>query len=151
MGQLRRDTLIAALFLAVFFGFPVIAHAESTPAITIELGRGFGEFIVTNQGAAVSLRSTVAVERRLGDKWQKAPVTNLELRNECLPSPAPNCIELGAKAILRPMPWTGSFCSAQCPVPCRLDGPAPPGTYRFVIASCHNERTYTSPPFKKVR
>ena len=149
MGKLRRKTLIVACLPSLFFGFSIDAIAAFSSAITIELGPRFGEFIVNNHGDALLLQSTVVVEQNLAGKWQKIPVTNLELRNSCKPSPSPRCIELGANLTLRPVAWTGNFCSSQCPVPCRLDGAAPPGTYRFVIASCSSERKYTSAPFEK--
>jgi hypothetical protein len=91
----------------------------------------------------------VVVEQQLDGKWEKVPVTNLELRDVCHPSPPPRCIELGAGSTLNPVPWNGNFCFSQCPSSCRLDGPAPAGTYRFVIASCYSEQMYASPPFEK--
>ena len=152
MGKLRCKTLIAACIPSLFFVFSIDAIAASSSAITIELGQRFGEFIVNNHGDALLLQSTVVVEQQnLKGKWQKIPVSNLELRNSCIPSPSPSCIELGANVTLRPVAWTGNFCSSQCPVPCRLDGAAPPGTYRFVIASCHSERKYTSTPLEKAK
>lgn len=152
MGQFRRKTLITAFVLTtLFLALSIDVYAESTPAITIELGQRFGEFIVINHGSALLIQSAVVVEQELGGKWQKIPISNLELREVCLTSPSPSCIELGANATLRPVPWTGNFCSSQCPVPCRLDNATPPGTYRFVIAPCYGKRVYTSPPFEKAK
>jgi hypothetical protein len=44
---------------------------------------------------------------------------------------------------------TGNLCSSQCPGPCRLDGPAPRGTYRFVVASCDGKQVFESGSFKR--
>lgn len=150
MGQLRRHALSPTLILFVGLnGLAVLAGTASQ--LAIETGSRFGEFRVVNAGNAIHLQAAVLVERQVGDQWQKAPVSNLELRETCLATPSPKCLEIGAKEILRPVPWTGNFCSAQCPSACRLDGPAPPGRYRFVVSSCRGDQVYASPPFEKVK
>lgn len=150
MGQLRRKTLGALFLLPVLFAVSICSQAQCSPSITVNLGQRFGEFIVINHGAGTSLQSTVIIEERSGGKWIHIPVSNMELRKSCLPTSSyPECIELAADSTLRPVPWTGRYCYSQCPNACRLDGPAPPGTYRFVITSCDGKHTYASPPFKK--
>lgn len=150
MGKFRRKALGATLVL--FVGLDTLAAvAEGSFSLAIEVGPRFGEFRVVNIGDVVRLRSAVLVERQLGEQWQGVPVSNLELRETCLGAPSPPCVEIGAKKTLRPVPWTGNFCSSQCPNPCRLDGSAPPGRYRFLVVSCQGDQTYASSPFEKPR
>jgi len=148
MGQFRRQALVAAAFLASGFAI-LVARAQPSSPVSVELGARFGEFVVVNHGSAVLLNSTVSVEQKAGGRWEKALVSNLALREACAPSPPPKCTKLERTASLRPVPWTGSFCSSQCPSTCRLDGPAPAGTYRFVVTTCSGEHSYASPPFQK--
>jgi hypothetical protein len=163
MGQLRCQTLVAALFLPLTVGIANCGHSEIMTSvkvtdlsrsqleatIVVQLGQSFGEFVVINRGEPVLLQSAVVVEQEVDGKWEEVPVTNLELREVCHPSPSPGCIKLGAGARLKPVPWTGNYCFSQCPSPCRLDGPAPAGIYRFVIRSCDSNRAHASPPFEK--
>ena len=149
MGQFRYQALIAIFLLFSFVGISLYTHAQARSSIMLELGPHFGELVVANHGPTVLLHSTVVIEQKVDGQWQKIPVSNLELREACLPSPSPKCIKLRVNTTFHPVPWTGNFCSSQCPASCRLDGLVPPGTYRFVITSCYGEQVYLSPPFIK--
>ncbi len=149
MGKFRRKTLVVANLGIFIFIASVSIHAAPERTVTVELGQHFGEFFVISRGDTVCLQSTVIIEQKSGDNWQKVPVSNLELRSTCLPSPSPRAVELKANTTLHPPPWTGNYCSSQCPVPCRLDGAAPPGIYRFAITSCDGAHRYFSSTFEK--
>ncbi len=129
--------------------FSVSTVKASSPVI--ELSPSFGAFSVTNPGAAASLASAVKVQRLADGKWVDANVTNLYLIETCGAAPPPVCRKLAPKEKVKALPWTGRFCASQCPGSCRLDGPAPPGTYRFVVKSCDGKETFVSPEFKKER
>jgi len=126
MGKFYRHALI--FFASVSMLLP--GESPKKPSVEIELGQNFGEFTIVNPGDAIALSSSVIVERKLKGHWSRTPVTNLLLREECTQG-KPNCQKLLAKTKLRPLRWTGSFCSSQCPSSCRLDGPAPAGTGSF--------------------
>jgi|GEM_PF-3057815 len=149
MARLRRETLVAA-FLGSFF-FVASANADSVPEVIIKLGENFGEFFVVNQGAKVCLQSIVVVEEKSDDHWHEIPVSNLELREACLPSPPPSSVEIGASATLHPLPWTGSFCRSQCSEICRLDGPIRRGSYRFTVTTCDGKHKFSSPALEKTK
>ncbi|HLJ90274.1 MAG TPA: hypothetical protein VKZ53_25915 [Candidatus Angelobacter sp.] len=146
MGKLPRYALI--LFASAML-LSSEARARQAVSLQIELGRGFGEFTVVNSGEAVALHSQVSVERKVNDQWESVPMTNLSLREKCGVGKTSTCHKLAAQEILHPMPWTGNFCTSQCPSSCRLDGPAPPGTYRFTVTLCDRSKTFTSPAFEK--
>ena len=147
MAQLQRYALDWALILvAPWWWFPMAALAA--PVITVEVGRRFGEFTVINHGGATQLADTVSVEQKVNGRWKAIPVSNLRLRESCPDQVTPSaCVTLETMGKLRPVPWTGNFCSSQCPGPCRLDGPVRAGVYRFVVSSCDGHATYPSPEF----
>jgi hypothetical protein len=146
MGQLRCNPLnigYAALVLILVS----ISGRANVSGVTVELGSGFGEFSVSNRGPAISLSSTVVIERKENGKWARVAVTNLRLRDVC--TATKRCREMKPNETIHAIPWTGKFCSSQCPSHCRLDGPAPPGTYRFVIIRCDGKQKFPSPEFEK--
>jgi hypothetical protein len=149
MGQLRCNALnIAGYAVLVLTMMSPLSRGESS-GVNVELGSGFGEFSVSNQGPTISLSSTVVVERKENEKWVRAGVTNLHLREACETTKVPHCRELKPNEKISAVRWTGKFCSSQCPSHCRLDGPAPPGIYRFVVTSCNGKESFSSPEFEK--
>ena len=149
MAQLRRQTLIAVSAITIVGCTQIWADNQPTLDVDIQLGSKFGEFKLNNNGPEVLLNSTIAVEQQQNGQWEKIPVSNLKLREVCKPEPVPKCFNLKKAGTIHPVPWTGNYCSSQCPTQCRLDGPVPAGTYRFVISSCDNQFTIHSPAFKK--
>lgn len=149
MGQLRRNALNTAghalLLLALLPGFSRGDNSQ----VAVELGSSFGEFSVSNHGPAISLNSVVLVERKENQKWVRTGVTNLRLRETCEATILPHCRQVKANEKIVAVPWTGKFCSSQCPSHCRLDGPAPPGIYRMVVTSCNGKLSFSSPEFEK--
>jgi hypothetical protein len=145
MGQLRRHTIAAAACAAVI----LVASAASAQTVDIELPGKFGEFRVVNRGTAIRLNSAVKVQRKVGSGWEDAEVSNLYLIPACQANAVPGCVSLAAKASLQPVAWRGNYCSAQCMSNCNLDGPVPPGTYRYVVTSCDHKHQFVSAAFEK--
>jgi hypothetical protein len=129
-------------------GVLLAAAATSGGGVAIELPGKFGEFRLVNRGPAIELSRVVKVQQRVGGEWRDTPVTNLYLTPSCA-SHVPECVSLGAKASLQPVPWSGNYCSSQCPANCNLDGPVPPGIYRYVATSCDRKHRMVSGAFEK--
>jgi len=125
------------------------AQAAGKPALEVLLPGPFGALQVVNHGESIRLSTVVRVEQQVGADWKDTSVTNLFLIHECTTAPAPKCVSLSAGATLEPVSWRGNYCYAQCPVPCDLDGPVPPGVYRFVVSSCDHKHKFVSPMFEK--
>jgi hypothetical protein len=149
MGQLRCNALNTAGYAVLVLTLVSPLGGANVSGVKVELGAGFGEFSVSNQGPAISLNSIVVVERKENEKWVRASVTSLHLREVCGATKLPRCREVKPNEKINAVPWTGKFCSSQCPSHCRLDGPAPPGSYRFVVTRCDGRETFSSPEFEK--
>jgi len=101
--------------------------------------------VVEVLGGTARLAKDIGVEREVNGHFVPVRgIASLELRNDCH-SRAPDCVELVAGAELRPPPWTGMLGDAQCI--CTRCGPAPAGTYRFVIHTCDGRQHAESEPF----
>lgn len=148
MGQLRCHQVILALLA---MGGCARAQTPAAPVIEVRLLDGFGAFEVVNRGAAVSLESAVVVEQQSSGAWKKIPVTNFYLIARCQTGFKQKCVSFAGGATLKPVPWRGWHCYSQCPSSCRVDGPAPPGTYRFVVTTCDGRHRFESKPFAKTQ
>jgi hypothetical protein len=149
MDQLCCRLLIPHIAATLLAASVLAAGWAGTSTVAIELGSKFGEFSVVNRGGPISLNSTVTVERLANGKWVRASVTNLYLRETCDAKQPARCTRLEPGQVIKAARWTGNFCSSQCPSPCRLDGPAPAGTYRFSVTACDGKETFSSSEFKK--
>jgi hypothetical protein len=148
MEQLRRYALIAAACAGAAFLMPA-AQPAGDGAVEVQLLGNFGAFQVVNHGAAIQLGSLVKVEAKVHGEWKDSLVANLYLIPKCASGAAPKCLSLAAGQTLQPVPWRGNYCYSQCPEPCDLDGPVPPGSYRFVVSTCDRKRQFVSAPFEK--
>lgn len=146
MGQFRRSAIGVWCLLVVLLSAPRSTGAQN---VSVQAGPAFGTFTVVNEGSPVSLRADVSVQQLVEDTWKDILVTNLYLRKDCLAPPPHPCVAFSAGGVMRPVRWTGRYCLSQCPSPCRLDGSAPKGIYRFVIHTCAGTFTATSPAFDK--
>jgi hypothetical protein len=147
MDYFRRYALIAAVAGAgLLFAAPQPANG---PAIEVLAPGPFGALQLVNHGQSIRLSAVLKVEQQLGNDWKDTPVTNLFLIAQCGAAPVPKCVSLPAGATFQPVPWRGNYCNSQCPVPCDLDGPVPPGVYRFVVSTCDHKRKFVSPTFEK--
>ena len=142
LGTTRLGALLLVASLAP-------AAAQDAGKVAIVAGPAFGAFAIENAGPAVSLESSVAVERLRDGRWARVPVDNLYLRSSCSRERLPRCVTAPARERFEPLPWSGMFCNSQCPTPCDLDGAASAGVYRFVVRTCGHETTYLSKPFEK--
>jgi len=149
MGQLRCDALNIAGRAVLLLTLVCPLGRADVSQVAVELGSSFGEFSVSNHGPAIALNSTVVIERKENRKWVRTGVTNLRLREACDATSLPHCREVKPNEKIIAVPWTGRFCSSQCPSHCRLDGPAPPGIYRIVVTSCNGKQIFSSPEFEK--
>ena len=149
MGQFRCDALNTAGRAVLLLTLVCPLSRAAVSQVAVELGSGFGEFSVSNHGPAISLNSTVVIERKENQKWVRTGVTNLRLREACEAARVPPCRQVKPNERIIAVPWTGRFCSSQCPSHCRLDSPAPAGIYRIVVTSCDGKQTFSSPEFEK--
>ncbi|HJL14484.1 MAG TPA: hypothetical protein RMH99_02440 [Sandaracinaceae bacterium LLY-WYZ-13_1] len=100
---------------------------------------------VANRGDRTNLRGRFGLERQVDDEWTPVPDVALDLRYSCEDEP-PECVTLAPGAVFIPPPWQGMVGDAQCE--CEECGPAPAGTYRFVIHSCNEAHRVTGEPFE---
>jgi hypothetical protein len=127
----------------------VAAQPAREPAVEVLLPGPFGAFQVVNHDVSIRLGTAVKVEQQVRGEWGDAAVTNLFLIHECTSAPVPKCVSLPARSTLQPVSWRGNYCYSQCPASCNLDGPVPPGVYRFVVSTCDRKRQFVSPAFER--
>lgn len=133
---------------------PPPAAAPSAPALTLT-NLETGAFEIGNPGRdAREVAVTAALQRREGDSWADVPGLDANLGYrlvETCPAPEaapPACVRLGAGAVLRPVPWQGLSCSAQCNGTCRANAWLGPGTFRLAVRSCDGGAVTVGPPFE---
>lgn len=127
---------------------PVVASTASSaapPAITIT-NVGPAEFEITSDGGA--LATAARIERREADgSWRALEHLDVDrgyrLVDDCAKSDA--CVQAQA---LRPVPWSGFNCSAQCNGTCRANGWEGPGTFRLSVSSCDGKTMASGPSFE---
>jgi hypothetical protein len=129
----------AAAFLLVAGG----AYAQS---VSVRNLTPPGTFEVVNEGSEVSLSSRVQVQRLFNGAWQNEP-TDLHLVRSCDSPQVPACVTLRRSERLRPPPWNGLSCASQCAESCRANIMLPPGTFRFLVASCSGDWSIVGPAF----
>lgn len=93
--------------------------------------------------AAIALASRATIERRAPDgSWAALPNLDLDhgyrLLDSCVAT-TPACVELAAATELRPVPFSGFDCSAQCNATCRANAWVGPGELRLVVHTCNGE------------
>jgi hypothetical protein len=145
MGQFRRCPI--ALVVVAVACLPTVAGP--VPKVTIGLPGKFGEFRLTNRGEPVQFDSSVKVQQQIDGEWRDTHVANLYLISSCKAGQPPRCVSLASGAVFQPAAWSGNYCSAQCTANCNLDGPVPPGVYRYVATSCDGMHRFFSAPFEK--
>jgi len=139
MGQLRCHTIGAAICA----GMVLATAAASGPQVEIQLPGKFGEFRVVNRGAMIQLNSTVKVQHETGGDWQDSPVTDLYLTASCAHGAVPDCVShCRPKPVCSPSHGAVTTVPSQCNLNCNLDGPAPPGIYRYVVTSCDHKHQF---------
>lgn len=117
------------------------------PESVVIMASNGGRFYVENRGvAAVSLSSTVLVERGDGTHWLPTNVRFVALTERC-GDPVPPCVEVAPGRTFNAVPWDGHTCSGQCQRTCRSNHPVAPGFYRFVLSTCSGRERYVSNGF----
>lgn len=122
------------------------ATGGPSESVVVRAANG-GRFNVENRGVtAVSLSSTVSVEREDGTHWLPTNVRFVALTERC-GDPVPPCVELAPGTVFSAVPWDGHVCSGQCQRTCRSNHPVAPGIYRVVLSACSGQERYASNGF----
>lgn len=102
---------------------------------------------IENHGTdEAEIAGAVVLQRRSGEGFEDVEGVSLDLRFTCEDEP-PECVTLAPGAVYLPPPWLGTIGDAQCA--CEECGPAPAGTYRFVVQSCNRAHTIEGDPFER--
>jgi len=117
------------------------------PVSITNLAPGKFEIVATE---SIALATRAAIERRGPDGW--TPLANLDLDQgyrlvESCGGTAPACVQLDAGKVMRPMPFLGFDCGAQCNGSCRANSWTGPGEMRLVVHGCNGE-TAEGPSFE---
>jgi hypothetical protein len=156
-GQPLRKTIAAPLralacllTCAVVLTWPASAPAAdtSTSAVEIRNGPTPGELELRAHGT-VELASELIVEEQRDDGSFER-VTDLDrdaikLVASCDQRPG-TCVTIDERG-LRPEPWSGMSCSAQCSRECDRNFPMR-GRFRFVVMSCDRATRFEGPVFE---
>lgn len=105
-----------------------------------------GAFLIVNEGPLVRLRTKGEIEKRVEGRWAYTGIV-YELMEKC-PAPDGPVVMLRPRQELRPAPWTGFDCEAQCPRPCRMNEYAGAGEYRLVIRTEDEKHCFRGPVFR---
>ncbi len=121
--------------------------AGNLPVTITNLAPGKFELVATD---AVALATRATIERRGPDGW--TPLSNLDLDQgfrlvESCGGTAPACVQVDAGKVVRPMPFLGFDCSAQCNHSCRANSWTGPGEMRVVVHGCNGD-TAVGPSFE---
>lgn len=129
---------------------PAPPPTPADPPLTVDLRGEVADGVVTPvievRGGTARLSASIVIERE--DAGRYAPlegVGTLALRASC-EEPISDCVEVVEGAELRPPAWLGTVGDAQCI--CTRCGPAPAGTYRFVLTSCDGRQRVEGAPFE---
>lgn len=120
----------------------------TAPSVALTL-LGAGELEVSASSPS-RVAAAADVERR-DERGQWVRLEHLDLGRgyrltaQCTQTDA--CFGVAPGAALRPEPWRGFDCSAQCNGTCRANAWLGPGTFRFVVRDCDGKNPLASPPF----
>jgi hypothetical protein len=162
MDQLRCDSavkrtlILAGGFAAVLLSglscqgaHPYSPQRSETPAeenIVVTNSTPAGSFEIENRGRDIDLSLAVTVQQFYRNEW-KDRLNNVKLVEQCGVLPKDNHIVLLHGQSLRPVPWTGFSCSAQCSGDCRANMYMGPDTFRFAVTEMNGKRRFYSPAF----
>jgi hypothetical protein len=120
---------------------PAPARIRSTSPLTItNLLPGVFEL---ESSEAIALATRATIERRAPDgSW--SALGNLDLQDgyrliDRCDASASACVELAAATELRPVPFSGFDCSAQCNGTCRANSWVGPGELRLAVHTCNGD------------
>jgi hypothetical protein len=104
---------------------------------------------VTNDdpaGRTATIHAAIDIEHEVGGRWERAPVSGVELRSDCH-ADVTGCVSLAPHQSIVIAPWLAMVGDGQCA--CEECGPAPAGRYRFVLRSCEacSSAVVASAPF----
>ncbi|MCL2591663.1 MAG: hypothetical protein FWD67_12565 [Betaproteobacteria bacterium] len=145
-SKIRVLLLLAAVALAVR---STVAAAEgATPVVEVRNGPRPGA-VELRANQAVDLAAELMVEWQRDDGSFKLvkelDLGSLKLLASC-GQQVGACVRIDERG-LRPVPWTGMSCSAQCTLNCdgnvRLSG-----RFRFVVTTCDGKQRFEGPVFE---
>jgi hypothetical protein len=123
------------------------ADAGAWSPITVT-AMGPGSFEIENtSGKTVKLMTVAPIETQGGAPLWLELGKGYELLEQCPTTPPKTCVELAPGATLRPVPWTGFTCSAQCNGDCDKNVWVGIGTYRLVVKACESMQPLASLAF----
>ncbi len=144
--------LIGLLACAMLLAWPARAPAADAgggAAVEIRNGPTFGELELRAHGT-VELASELIVEEQRADgtfeRAQDLDRDSLKLVASC-DQPPGTCVRIDEPG-LRPKPWSGMSCSAQCARGCDRNFPMY-GRFRFVVMSCDGRTRFEGPVFER--
>lgn len=133
-------------------GAPSVAVAAPAPNVNVTvLAPGHFAIEATRE---TSLTTNARLERKNGAGWQALENLDLgtgyRLVEACPPrdTVAPRCVTIAPGKTLRPVPWQGLGCSAQCNATCRANAWEGPGTFRLVVSPCDGGAAVEGPTFE---
>ena len=135
MARVRRSSLIAiAAALIVGLGAAV---ASSLPlGVSLSSGRTIGSLRIANAGpGAVTITRAVAVEARVGSRWERVNTEMNAVPMCAASSPALDQVRIASGGKLDAVPWRGFSCSGQCQSICRANIYYGGGPFRFVVTT----------------
>ena len=123
---------------------------ESSPTVEIINGPIPGSLEIKANGV-IDLASELIVEQLLDDgsfePIQSLDEGSMKLVTACFqPEPVGRCVRIDERG-LRPVPWSGMSCGAQCSMACGKNVPLS-GKFRFVVTSCDGTRRFEGPIFE---
>jgi len=127
----------------------IVAAAEgATPAVEVRNGPRPGE-VELRANQTVDLAAELMVERQRDD-GSFVLVKGLDLGSLKLVASCGQqvgaCVRIDERG-LRPVPWTGMSCSAQCNNICDRNVPSS-GRFRFVVTTCDGKQRFEGPVFE---
>ncbi|MGJ4886407.1 MULTISPECIES: hypothetical protein [unclassified Bradyrhizobium] len=156
---LRRRTiaapmraLIGLLSCAMLLAWPArapAADAGGDAAVEIRNGPTFGELELRAHGTVELASELIVEEQRADGTFERAgdlDRDSLKLVASC-DQPPGTCVRIDERG-LRPKPWTGMSCSAQCARGCDRNFPMY-GRFRFVVKSCDGRTRFEGPVFER--
>jgi len=129
---------------------PAASAASAAPPLVLTLVGPSAVEIAASAPTRVTSRASI---ERVDERGQGADVSQhfdvgagYRLVESCDGAAPARCVDLAAGGALRPVPFQGFDCAAQCNRSCRANTWVGPGTFRFVVSTCDGARA-ASPTF----
>jgi hypothetical protein len=135
-----------AAFAGIAMTLSLSAVSEAAAAQVRNLAQP-GAFAIEASPSGASFEKRGRIEQKTATGWETV-FDEFYLVNDCgAVATLPACVTLAPGAQLRPVPWSGYTCYAQCPRPCKSNVYRPPGTFRLVLTVCGGGAQVMGTPF----